>query len=143
MHKNCTNAQIVGYAIRGANARTTSGAFKTHESPHSGDLPSRFYGSWNTARMCDNLHELHRQGRVQQIIESYATTLAFLVDGQWLIIDDSYSVTTNGKHMTHLYRLPNQHYVPRDASLEEIERILAGHMIYTPGHGKLGTYRAA
>ena len=143
MYKNCTNAQIVDYAIRGMSARTTSGAFKTYESPRSSDLPSRFYDSWNTARMCDNLHALHRQERIQQTIESYATTLAFMVDGQWLIIDDSYSITTNGKHMTHLYRLPNKHYIPRDASLEEIDRILNGHMIYTPGHGKLGTYRAA
>jgi hypothetical protein len=142
MRKHCTNADIVTYALKGESAITTSGAFKSHANPTYQNLPSRFYGSWNHPHMVAALHALHQHGRIEHTLESYATTVAFKIDGQWVVIDDSYSVTTNGKHLTHCYRL-NPVYVPRDASLEEIDRVVAGLTVYIRGFGKVGSYTAA
>lgn len=127
--RNCTNADIVTHAQFGRDAVTTSGNMSTDAyragfsragAPYVGYLPRRLQGI---------LHERFRAGAIVQVIYSYATPIAWLDAGCWIIPEVSYSVTTGGKHQSQLYRLRGE-YIPRDAGLDEYMQVLNGRTRY-------------
>lgn len=131
-----TNADIVPAALRGEDAQTGTGnmstrAYRTYAFAGTGALPSR-------------LSYLFRYvPTIDRVIYSYATPIAWRDRGVWIVPNVRYSATTSSKHATHLWRLPNRQSVPWDASREEYERVIAGHMTYDPWAGPYGAYRAA
>ena len=127
-----TNSDIYRYALKGKEAQTRTRAMRTIPQPNSFDIPR----GWLTERMYENLVTLALSKRLDQVIFSYSTVVAFKLSGEWLLIDDNHSPTT-GRHISTLWNL-NARRVPHDASLEELERVAAGLMRYT-GTG----YRAA
>ena len=120
------NNQIVPLAQRGVRAETTTGNMSTEpgQTYYWGYLPYRLRDAFYTIRE-----------RITQTIYSYGTPIAIMVDGVWIIPDVTYSVTTSGKHQTHLYQLGGLS-VPWDCSLEELERVIAGKMRYVRDYNK-------
>lgn len=131
MSTNLNNDQIVGYANRGEAGQTKNGNFWTVPgfTGNCGFLPSDLYYGFRA---------INSQGvghRIEQTIYSYSTPIAIKIDGVWIIPDVTYSATTSSKHATHLYRLRDRiEYIPRDASVEEIERVIAGKQRYVRSH---------
>lgn len=81
--------------------------------------------------------------RVDQSVYSYGTPIAVKIDGVWLRIDARYSATTSKQHQSRLWSLDYQ-WIPKDATFEDIERIVSGVMRYVPGYGdNVGRYVAA
>jgi hypothetical protein len=125
-----TNSDMVTAALRGVNARTTSGAMSTDHyrpeftrwaAPYSGYLPDR---------LIRILNEAFRQGRISQVIYSYSTPIAWRDGDTWIIPEVTYSQTTSSKHQSQLYRLPGRKYIPGDAGHSEYAQILSGEAVY-------------
>lgn len=135
-----SNDGVVPQAIRGRNARNSTGSFSTdayrvnfprYGAPYVGHLPRR---------LADILNERFRAGAIAQVIYSYSTPIAWLDAGAWIVPDVTYSTTTSVKHQTHLYQL-RPSYIPADAGMDEYMQVLNGRARYTRGYGrKLGTY---
>ena len=135
-----TNADIIGLAISGRTAQTSTGnmstdhhrpGFTRYGSPYSGYLPQR---------LRDILDARFRAGAIDQVIYSYSTPIAWRDSGQWIIPRVTYSQTTSSKHQSQLYRLSNAEYIPWDCGLEEYERVIAGLMRYVPWNGHYGEW---
>ena len=120
-YNNCTNNEIVPLAQRGVRAETATGNMST-EPGHT------YYGGCLPHRLQEAFRQM--RGRISQTIYSYSTPIALCIDGVWIIPDVTYSATTSTKHQSQLWQLDGV-CVPWDASLEEIERVIAGKMIYT------------
>jgi uncharacterized RmlC-like cupin family protein len=131
-----TNAQIVPAAVRGLNAETPNGNFSTRRNNgyigYRGNLPHKI------SKTLDAF-----VGRITQSIYSYSTPIAVCIDGVWIVPDVTYSITTSAKHASQLYMLGGFHRVPWDATVEDVERIIAGQMKYVPSSDKIGRYVAA
>lgn len=127
-----TNASIIGYALRGEDARTGSGNMSTDSfrvgfsrpNPYTGHLPD----VWNNF-----LESAFQDGRISQVIYSYSTPIAWRDEKYgWVVPAVTYSVTTSSKHQTHLYKLRGRRiFLPWDASAEEAQRVMDGKMIFT------------
>lgn len=136
MLKNQTNSAIVGHALRGVDAQTTTGNMSTDSyrvgysrwTPFEGQLPK----VW-----CRVLSAAFRAGTVSQVIYSYSTPIAWKIEGRgWIIPEVTYSPTTSSKHQTHLYQLRGEHIVlPFDATEEDAQRVLDGRMEFVRGTG--------
>lgn len=126
-----TNASIIGYALRGEDARTGNGNMSTdsfrvgfpRRAPYYGQLPKAWQGI---------LEGGFGNGRISQVIYSYSTPIAWHdYEYGWIIPAVSYSVTTSGKHQTHLWKLSGRRIaLPLDASAEEAQRVMDGKMYY-------------
>ena len=139
--KNRTNADIVPFALRGVSAATTTHNMSTDHfrvgttrtwAPYIGILP---------LRLVDILHQRFHAKAIRQVIYSYCTPIAWLDGETWVVPDVSYSATTSSKHQSQLWRLRDSVSIPWDCGIEEYQRVLEGHMVYSRGYGnKLGTY---
>lgn len=139
--KNRTNADIVPLALRSVNAATTTGNMSTDHfrvgttrtwPPCVGILPTR---------LVNILDQRFQAGTIRQVIYSYSTPIAWLDGDTWVVPDVRYSPTTASKHQSQLWRLRDSVSIPWDCGIEEYQRVLEGHMIYSRGYGnKLGTY---
>lgn len=122
-----TNASIIGFALRGEDARTSNGNMSTEATryaPYTGHLPK----PWVHV-----LIEAAHAGHISQVIYSYSTPIAWHDSRYgWIIPNVRYSTTTSSKHQTHLYRLNGRRIaLPFDASDEEAQRVMDGKMIFT------------
>jgi hypothetical protein len=72
---------------------TTSGALAGHDG-------ADWHGPWHTGRLSETepLYAAIREGRATYVVTSYATPIAAVVDGAWVITGQRFSVTTS-KHM--------------------------------------------
>lgn len=128
MYKNRTNLDIVSHALCGDNARTTTGNMSTEaRKPH-------IQWSQLPRPLRRTLGELSY--KVKQTIYSYSTPIAVLIDGVWLVPDVKYSATTGSKHQSKLHYLPDLQYIPWDATVEDVQRVVAGFMEYSRATGK-------
>lgn len=127
-----TNRDIIDYALMGTDARTGNGNMSTDSfrvgfsrmAPYRGQLPNVWFGI---------LDDAFSNGRISQVIYSYSTPIAWHDSRYgWIIPNVRYSITTSGKHQTHLWRLPYGRNItlPYDASDIEAQRVLDGLMDY-------------
>ena len=128
--KNLTNAQIIGCALRGEDAQTTTGNMSTEKVTHNyigyyaGKLPKVWRHVLSNAELA---------GRISQVIYSYSTPIAWH-DSQygWIVPAVTYSPTTSSRHQTHLYKLRvPRTYLPYDATPEDAQRVLDKKMYFT------------
>lgn len=143
MPTNLTNSEIVGCALRGEDAQTTTGNMSTDSyrvgfsrfTPYVGYLPK----PWRHV-----LSEAFNAGRISQVIYSYSTPIAWHDSRYgWIVPDVSYSPTTSTKHQPHLYRLGVPSIaIPYDATDEDAQRVLDGKMIFcrSPRNGRTVTH---
>lgn len=128
--KNLTNAAIVGCALRGEDAQTSTGNMSTDRVTHglvgyyTGQLPRVWRHVLSDAALA---------GRISQVIYSYSTPIAWH-DSQygWIVPQVTYSPTTSSKHQTHLWKLREARriYLPYDATPEDAQRVLDRKMYY-------------
>jgi len=134
-----TNSQIVTAALSGKDAENGRGSMSTEQGRSifisMGYLPTR---------LKDILRSRAHAGHVDQIIYSYATPIAWLDEGAWVVPTVTYSITTSAKHQTHLYRLPNRVGVPWDCGQEDYLAFIGGTSRYVHNYrGGVGTVVAA
>jgi hypothetical protein len=69
---------------------STSGALAGHNG-------ADWHGPWHTGRLSESepLWLAIREGRASYVVTSYATPIAAIVDGAWLIAGQRFSVTTS------------------------------------------------
>lgn len=123
-----TNSQVVPAILRGEYAENARGSFWGDGSPSRWTRASRGYMPHKVGKSLDIVAD--RNGGITGIIMSYATPIAVQIAGIWLCVDTSYSTTTSAKHMPHLPE--RARWLPTDASVEDVENVLAGYTVYDP-----------
>lgn len=129
-----TNSQVVPEILRGRDAENARGSFWGSGSPSRYTRANRGYIPRRVAESLDTVAEKH--GGITGIIMSYATPLAVEIAGVWLRPDVTYSMTTSSKHAPNLWRL-DARYLPADASVEDVENVIAGYTVYNPHTQKM------
>lgn len=124
-----TNSQVVPEIMRGRDAENARGSFWGSGSPSRFTRANRGYIPRRVGESLDAVAEKH--GGITGIIMSYATPLAVEIAGVWLRPDVTYSRTTSSKHAPHLYQTGAK-WLPADASVEDVENVIAGHTVYDP-----------
>ena len=124
-----TNSQVVTEILRGRDAENARGSFWGSGSPSRWTRANRGYIPRRVAESLDAVAEIH--GGITGIIMSYATPLAVEIAGVWLRPDVTYSMTTSSKHAPNLWPL-GARWLPWDASVEDVENVLAGFVVYDP-----------
>ena len=124
-----TNSQVVPEILRGRDAENARGSFWGSGSPSRYTRANRGYIPRRVAESLDTVAEKH--GGITGIIMSYATPLAVEIAGVWLRPDVTYSMTTSSRHAPHLWRL-DARYLPADASVDDVENVIAGYVVYDP-----------
>lgn len=138
MRKNLTNAGIIGCAVRGENAMTTTGNMSTDhfEIGHSRFTP---YCGHLSEAWASVLSDGFAGGHVSQVIYSYSTPIAWH-DARygWVIPIARYSATTSSKHQSQLYMLPGRHIlIPWDATADDAQRVMERKMYFAnDGRGR-------
>ena len=122
-----TNSQVVPEILRGRDAENARGSFWGSGSPSRYTRANRGYIPRRVAESLDTVAEKH--GGITGIIMSYATPLAVKIAGVWFRPDISHSRTTQSKHAPNLWPL-GAHWLPWDASVEDVENVLAGFVVY-------------
>ena len=89
------NASTIAHAIRQGEDFTTSGALRGEAFP-------LFIG---TGRMADSDAAKLRTARIDYVVYSYGTPIAYRANGEWVIPDAKYSVTTSKHQGTISYAL--------------------------------------
>ena len=89
------NASTIAYAIRQGEDFTTSGALRGEAFPI-------FIG---TGRMPDSDAAQLRAARIDYVVYSYGTPIAYRANGEWVTPDAKYSVTTSKHQGTIRYAL--------------------------------------
>ena len=124
-----TNSQVVPAIMRGRDAENGRGSFWGSGSPSRWTRVARGWIQHTpVARSLDIVAEKH--GGITGIIMSYATPLAVEIAGVWLRPDISHSRTTQSRHAPHLPA--SCRWLPWDASVEDVENVLAGFTVYDP-----------
>ena len=125
-----TNSQVVPEILRGRDAENGRGSFWGSGSPSRWTRVARGWIQHTpVARSLDIVAEKH--GGIEAIVLSYATPLAVKIAGVWFRPDISHSRTTQSKHAPNLWPL-NAQPLPCDASVEDVENVLAGFTVYDP-----------
>lgn len=138
-----TNADIVPLALGGKTATTQNGrgAFSTnfyrvgftrYGAPYVGYLPKVWARHLN-ARFAD--------GKIRQVIYSYATPIAWLDEEHgWIVPRVTYSATTSTRHQSQLWRLRSERHIelPWDATDEDLDRVIKGEIVFYRA-GKYGS----
>ena len=123
-----TNSQVIPEILRGRDAENGRGSFWGSGSPSRWTRVERGYIPRRVAESLDAVAEKH--GGLQAIIFSYATPIAVKIAGVWLRPDVTYSATTSSRHAPHLPA--SCRWLPWDASVEDVENVLAGFTVYDP-----------
>lgn len=124
-----TNSQVVPEILRGRDAENGRGSFWGSGSPSRWTRVARGWIQHTpVARSLDIVAEKH--GGIEAIVLSYATPLAVKIAGVWFRPDISHSPTTSSKHAPHLPA--SCRWLPWDASVEDVENVLAGYTVYDP-----------
>ena len=89
------NASTIAHAIQQGEDFTTSGALRGEAFP-------LFIG---TGRMPDSDAAKLRAARIDYVVYSYGTPIAYRVNGEWVTPDAKYSVTTSKHQSTISYAL--------------------------------------
>ena len=89
------NAATIAHAIRQGENFTTSGALRGEAFPI-------FIG---TGRMPDSEAAQLRAARIDYVVYSYGTPIAYRANGEWTIPDAKYSATTSKHQSTIRYAL--------------------------------------
>lgn len=89
------NASTIAHAIRQGEDFTTSGALRGEAFPI-------FIG---TGRMPDSDAAKLRTARIDYVVYSYGTPIAYRANGEWVTPDAKYSVTTSKHQGTIRYAL--------------------------------------
>lgn len=89
------NASTIAHAIRQGEDFTTSGALRGEAFP-------LFIG---TGRMPDSDAAQLRAARIDYVVYSYGTPIAYRANGEWVTPDAKYSVTTSKHQGTIRYAL--------------------------------------
>lgn len=125
-----TNSQVAPEILRGRDAENGRGSFWGSGSPSRWTRVARgLIQHTPVARSLDIVAEKH--GGIEAIVLSYATPLAVKIAGVWFRPDISHSRTTQSKHAPNLWPL-NAQSLPWDASVEDVENVLAGYTVYDP-----------
>lgn len=128
-----TNRDIVTEALAGRDAEANNmGNFWTMSKPTS--LYSLHH--WLSPELA-SIYNARRE-HITQVIYSFDTPIMWKDSGVWVRPDARYSVTTSAKHMSTLWKIDGEVYIPEDCGQEEYLRLLSGKMVYLPGYGKLG-----
>lgn len=123
------NSQVVPEILRGRDAENARGSFWGSGSPSRWTRVARgWIGHLPAARSLDTVAEKH--GGVDAIIMSYSTPIAVKIAGVWFRLAVTHSMTTSSKHMPHLPA--SCRWLPHDASVEDVENVLAGFTVYDP-----------
>lgn len=127
-----TNSQVVpaiaaGRAENGVSNGT--GSFWGTSNPSRFARVNRGYIPHAVGSALDAVAEKH--GGVQAIIFSYATPIAVKIAGAWLRPDVTYSATTSSRHQSQLWQLDAK-WLPADASVDDVENVIAGFVVYDP-----------
>ena len=85
------NANAIARAIRQGEDFTTSGALKGEACP----------AFISTGRMPDSDAAKLRAAKIDYVVYSYGTPIAYRANGEWVTPDAKYSVTTS-KHQTSI-----------------------------------------
>lgn len=126
-----SNSDIVPAANRGIDAANSTESFSTvHHRPEFTRYGAPYYGHL-PQRIRDILDAAFRAGRVDQVVYSYNTPIAFRVDGVWVQPVVSYSMTTSCKHQSQLWELSGSTVrIPWDCGIDEFERYLSRHIVF-------------
>jgi len=108
-----------GGEVSGYSRNFWGGRPSDYFSANRGYIPKKVAASLDA--LADNL------GGYEAVIYSYGTPIAFKIAGTWLAPAVRYSTTTSTQHQANL---GNVHWVPWDASLEELESIIDGYIVY-------------
>ena len=124
-----TNSQVVPAIMRGRDAENGRGSFWGSGSPSRYTRANRGYIPHRVAESLDTVAARH--GGIQAIIFSYATPIAVKIAGVWLRPDATYSATTSSRHQSQLWQLDAK-WLPADASVDDVENVIAGYVVYDP-----------
>ena len=129
-----TNYQVVPAIAAGRDAKNGTGSFWGSGSPSRWTRANRGYIPRRVAESLDAVAERH--GGIEAIVMSYATPIAVKIAGVWLRPDVRYSTTTSTQHAPYLGQLGCR-WLPRDASAQDVEDVIAGYVEYDPADGKM------
>ena len=124
-----TNSQVVPAIAAGRDAENGTGSFWGSGSPSRWTHAHRGYIPEKVGRALDAVAEKH--GGIEAIVMSYDTPIAVKIAGVWLRPDVSYSTTTSTQHAPYLGQLGCR-WLPCDASVEDVENVIAGFVVYDP-----------